>query len=96
MINGTANIWVGEFKSSSGAYGVAKAQLELRLALLEWAVLTIREDTTQISLTGKVYMPEQEVRKLPKKSERAGNSLIMVVGLEGCSNTAYAGSCVGV
>ena len=82
VINGTANIWVGEFKSSRGAYREAKAQLELRLALLEWAVMTVRPRTGQVSITGKVYMPKREARKVPRRSERAGNSLIMVVGLE--------------
>ncbi len=81
VINGTANMWVGEFKSSHVAYKAAKAQLVLRLALLEWAVMTVRPDTKSISKTGKVYMPKREARKLETRSERDKDLLVMVVGL---------------
>ena len=81
---GTAHIWIGQFAVSHGAYRAAKAQLEARLALLEWALRSVGPDPTvkRVIKTGKVYMPAREARKLARRSESAGDLLIMVVGLQ--------------
>ena len=72
---------MGEFKSSAKAYGVAKDQLRLRLALFEWAVKTVRPKTITVIKTGKIYMPRREAKQCEKGSEMVGGILFMVVGL---------------
>ena len=85
-MNGTANIWVGEVKSSANLYGKAKEQLLLRLSLLEWAVETVyhvlphrSSKLSIVTKTGKVFMPSEEARGL--RSERRRDVLLMVVGV---------------
>ena len=79
-----AHIWIGQFAISHGAYRAAKAHLEARLALLEWALRSVGPSPTvkRVIKTGKVYMPAREARKLERRSESAGDLLIMVVDLQ--------------
>ena len=80
VINGTANIWCGEFKSSNSLLKTAKAQLLKRLALLEWAVLATRPKTSRVLKTGKLYGTRKDLNGR-NPQERIGDMLFMCVAL---------------
>jgi hypothetical protein len=54
----------------------------MRLALLEWILMTVKPDTKVVSKTGKVYFPKRELRvDGPILNRPNPETLIMTVGI---------------
>eukprot|EP00195_Chlamydomonas_chlamydogama_P017057 CAMPEP_0202894214 /NCGR_PEP_ID=MMETSP1392-20130828/3660_1 /ASSEMBLY_ACC=CAM_ASM_000868 /TAXON_ID=225041 /ORGANISM="Chlamydomonas chlamydogama, Strain SAG 11-48b" /LENGTH=362 /DNA_ID=CAMNT_0049578835 /DNA_START=355 /DNA_END=1443 /DNA_ORIENTATION=+ len=64
VVNKTAHVWVGEFKSSGSLFSQGVKQLKVRLALLKWAVCVTRPKVSTVMALGKLYIPAMECANL--------------------------------
>ena len=72
---------MGEFKISRTAFSSASDQLRMRLALLEWILMTFKPGTKSVSKTGKVYLPLKETEDSHIRNRPNPETLIMTVGV---------------